>query len=64
MCPNCGAANESYFGDIFVIKGSRERNIVECSNCKGTLEYNNINRLITYDVVETEKKKEQAAKKE
>ena len=37
-CPNCGAANSTYFGDILTVKGNREKNEVQCGECKAKLQ--------------------------
>ena len=63
MCPNCGEQNESYFGDILVIKGSRDVNLVDCKNCNGILDFSNTNRMVTFDVEATEKKKDSDRKR-
>ena len=38
-CPNCGAANSTYFGDILTVKGNREKNEVQCGECKAKLKF-------------------------
>eukprot|EP00884_Botryococcus_braunii_P020975 jgi/Botrbrau1/7561/Bobra.0159s0011.1 len=45
-CPNCGAANQTYFGDIFTIAGSRDKNVVTCSNCKAALTFDAPSRTV------------------
>ncbi|CAL8460669.1 g199 [Coccomyxa elongata] len=39
-CPNCLTETQTYFGDIFTVKGSRDTNLVECSNCKAKITVN------------------------
>jgi DNA-directed RNA polymerase subunit RPC12/RpoP len=39
-CPNCGEPAQTYFGDIFTVKGSRTDNEVQCGNCKAKIIFN------------------------
>ena len=39
-CPNCGKGTQTYFGDIFVVQGSRETATVTCDQCKKKMEFN------------------------
>lgn len=45
-CPNCGSPNQTYFGDIFTIAGSRDKNVVTCSNCKAALTFDAPSRTV------------------
>lgn len=45
-CPNCGKETQQYFGDILTIKGSRDKNVVECSNCKAKIEIDAETRMV------------------
>ena len=45
-CPNCGKETQQYFGDILTIKGSRDKNTVECGNCKAKIEFNAESRTV------------------
>ncbi len=38
-CPNCNAPNSTYFGDILTVKGNREKNEVQCGDCKAKLKF-------------------------
>ena len=33
-CPNCGASNIAFFGDILTLEGSKESLDVTCESCK------------------------------
>jgi hypothetical protein len=46
-CPSCGTENTSYFGDIFVVAGSRDKNEVACPNCKAKLSFDAVKRQVT-----------------
>jgi transcription elongation factor Elf1 len=62
-CPNCGANNSTYFGDILTVKGNREVNKLDCQECKATLEFNANKREIKVQAFPGEKKKAAPAKK-
>ena len=38
-CPNCNATTSTYFGDILTVKGNREKNEVQCGECKAKLQF-------------------------
>lgn len=59
-CPNCGAENTTYFGDILTVAGNRNRNTVECPSCKSKLTFD----ALTREVEVTEMPKAAPAKKE
>jgi uncharacterized Zn finger protein (UPF0148 family) len=60
-CPNCGTDNFTYFGDIFTVSGNRGVNVLECSNCKADLSYDQNKRIIVVDRTPEEKATEMAA---
>lgn len=60
-CPNCGAENFTYFGDIFTVSGNRGSNVVECGNCKADLTYDLAKRMIAVDRTPEAKADELAA---
>lgn len=71
-CPSCGTENFTYFGDVFTVAGNRGQNVVECSNCKADLTYDEYKRAIVVaetsevkqvKIAEMEKKKAAAAAK-
>lgn len=45
-CPNCGTETQTYFGDIFTVKGSRDTNLVQCSNCSAKITFNAAKRAV------------------
>ena len=45
-CPNCGAENTSFFGDILGVQGSRDKNTVDCSSCKSKLTFDALDREV------------------
>jgi len=45
-CPNCGAENRRYFGNIFVVEGAKETATAKCPECEKTLEFKNAGREI------------------
>ena len=47
-CPNCLTETQTYFGDIFTVKGSRDTNLVECSNCKAKITVNAAKRSVCF----------------
>ena len=48
-CPNCGAENFTYFGDIMTVTGNRGTNVVECPSCKAGLTFDQNKRIIIVD---------------
>ena len=46
-CPNCGSANSTYFGDILTVKGNREKNEVQCGDCKAKLQFDSNKREVS-----------------
>ena len=49
-CPNCGAPNSTYFGDILTVKGNREKNEVQCGECKAKLQFDSGKRQVSIAV--------------
>jgi len=50
-CPNCNSSTSTYFGDILTVKGNREKNEVQCGDCKAKLQFDAMKRqvsLVTY----------------
>jgi len=45
-CPNCGAENRRYFGNIFGVEGDKEKAIGKCPECGKLLEFQNAGREI------------------
>ncbi|KXZ54747.1 hypothetical protein GPECTOR_4g817 [Gonium pectorale] len=45
-CPSCGTENYTYFGDVFTVAGARGQNVVECSNCKADLTFDEYKRIV------------------
>lgn len=45
-CPSCDTENFTYFGDILTVSGNREKNTIECSNCKAKLVFDADNREV------------------
>lgn len=50
-CPNCGAGNSTYFGDILTVKGNRENNEVQCGDCKAKLKFDAGKRQVSTAVL-------------
>jgi len=46
-CPSCGAPSRSFFGDLFGVAGSRDKNDVECGSCGAKLQFDNPQRSVT-----------------
>ena len=46
-CPNCGSGNSTYFGDILTVKGNREKNEVQCGECKAKLQFDSGKRQVS-----------------
>ena len=60
-CPNCGANNFTYFGDIFTVAGNRGSNILECAGCKADLNFDQNKRVVVVDRSPEDKAAEAAA---
>lgn len=45
-CPNCATENGTYFGNIFTVAGNRGQNVVECTNCKALLTFDENKRIV------------------
>ena len=52
-CPNCGSSNSTYFGDILTVKGNREKNEVQCGECKAKLQFDSGKRQVSIAVLLT-----------
>lgn len=52
-CPNCGNFNSTYFGDILTVKGNREKNEVQCGECKAKLQFDSGKRQVRIAVLRT-----------
>lgn len=50
-CPNCGSSNSTYFGDILTVKGNREKNEVQCGECKAKLQFDSGKRQVSIAVL-------------
>lgn len=61
QCPNCGADNFTYFGDIMTVQGNRGTNVVDCHSCKAGLTFDQNKRIILIDETAEEKEKKLAA---
>ncbi|KAI8463884.1 MAG: hypothetical protein J3K34DRAFT_388819 [Monoraphidium minutum] len=62
-CPCCGTNNYSYFGDIFIVPGSRGANTLECTNtaCRADLTFDYNKRVVVVDRTPEDKAEELAA---
>eukprot|EP01024_Parvocaulis_polyphysoides_P017441 TRINITY_DN176_c1_g1_i1.p1 TRINITY_DN176_c1_g1~~TRINITY_DN176_c1_g1_i1.p1 ORF type:complete len:328 (+),score=33.80 TRINITY_DN176_c1_g1_i1:69-1052(+) len=58
-CPNCGAENLTYFGNIFTVQGNQQKNMVKCTNCGSELQFDAVRREIV--VAEKEEEAKQPA---
>lgn len=45
-CPSCGTETVTYFGDILTVSGSRNKNTVDCPNCKSKLVFDADDRVV------------------
>lgn len=60
-CPNCGAENFSYFGDILGVAGNRGVNVTECSGCRADISFDLNKRIVVVDKTPEEKAEAAAA---
>ncbi|KAK9801394.1 hypothetical protein WJX73_005958 [Symbiochloris irregularis] len=45
-CPKCNVENSTYFGDILTVRGNRDKNTVNCTNCKAEMTFLSSKRQI------------------
>ena len=45
-CPNCGASNIAFFGDILTVKGDKESLDVSCESCKRLINFQRRTRQV------------------
>ena len=45
-CPNCGASNIAFFGDILTVKGDKESLDVSCESCKQLINFQRRTRQV------------------
>jgi hypothetical protein len=60
-CPSCGTENMTFFGDILTVAGNRDKNTIECSNCKAKLAFNASSREVVVESEPAAPKKEKVA---
>jgi len=48
-CPNCGAENFTYFGEVLSVAGNRGSNVVDCHGCGAGLAFDENKRVIVVD---------------
>ncbi|CAG9463961.1 unnamed protein product [Pedinophyceae sp. YPF-701] len=49
QCPNCGTDQNAYFGDIFIVQGTRDSLTVDCLDCGSSLKWDNNERVVTVE---------------
>ena len=57
QCPNCGAENLTFFGDVMTVSGNRGQNIVDCTSCGAGLTFDEDKRIIVVKETPEEKAK-------
>uniref|UniRef100_A0A7S0N9T8 PGR5-like protein 1A, chloroplastic n=1 Tax=Chlamydomonas leiostraca TaxID=1034604 RepID=A0A7S0N9T8_9CHLO len=59
-CPNCGAENFTYFGEVLSVAGNRGQNAVDCVSCGAGLTFDETKRIIVVSETAEEKEKKRA----
>jgi hypothetical protein len=55
-CPNCGAENSAFFGDVFVVSGPKDVVTTDCAGCQSQLQWDNDSRNVSVERVGPAKK--------